>query len=173
MLVACFKRCYMIVNQLVILFLNYEVFTPEIGRDETLRNRKMMPPPYGRGHHRVLLLHTLETLPANIPPAIVGKAGVEGLGTAIPASTHHGDGGEQGAVAWQIDAQTIGGLEIMAVDEIGILLRIDEQGVEGGLRIAETGGCHGNHAIVPAPSGGPIPMLHHPLERGLHLRLIV
>lgn len=104
MLVACFKRYYMIVNQLVIWFLNHDVFTPEIGLDETLRNRKMMPPPYGRGHHGVLLLHTLETFPANIPPAIVGEAGVEGLGTAIPASTHHGDGGEQGAIAWQIDA---------------------------------------------------------------------
>ena len=45
----------------------------------------------------------------------MGEAWVEGLGAAVPTGTHHGDGGEQGTIAWEIDAQAIWGLEIMAI----------------------------------------------------------
>lgn len=119
------------------------------------------------------LLHSLEALPADVPGTVVGEAWVEGLGAAVPTGTHHGDGGEQGAVAGQIDAQAIGRLEVMSVDEVGILLRIDEQGVEGGFGIAESGGCHRNHTVVPAPCGGPVPVVHYPMERGFHFYLII
>lgn len=60
-------------------------------------------------------MHAVETLPADVPGAVVGEAWVEGLGAAVPTGTHHGDGGEQGAIARQIDAQAVGGLEIMAI----------------------------------------------------------
>ena len=60
-------------------------------------------------------MHSLEALPADVPGAVVGEAWVEGLGAAVPTGTHHGDGGEQGSVAGEIDAQAIGRLEVMAV----------------------------------------------------------
>lgn len=60
-------------------------------------------------------MHAVETLPADVPGAVVGEAWVEGLGAAVPTGTHHGDGGEQGTIAWEIDAQAVGGLEIMAI----------------------------------------------------------
>ena len=119
------------------------------------------------------LLHSLQPFPTDIPFPVFWKTWIQWLGTTIPTGTHHGDGSEQGSVAGEIDAQAIGRLEVMAVDEVGILLRIDEQGVEGGFGIAETGGSHRNHTVVPAPCGLPVPIIHHPMERGFHLVFII
>ncbi len=72
------------------------------------------------------LLHSLQAFPADVPFAILGEAGVVGNGAAIPAGTHHGDGDEETAIAWKIEAQAIGGLEVMAVLQIGVLLLLAE-----------------------------------------------
>ena len=55
----------------------------------------------------------------------------------------------------------------MAVLQVGILLRVDEQGFQGCFWLTETGGCHRRHAVVPAPGGGPVPVVHHPGQRAV------
>ena len=66
----------------------------------------------------------------------MGEAGVVGQGAAVPSGAHHSYGREQGSVAWQVEAQTVWGLEVMAVLQVGVLLRVDEQGLQGYLGLA-------------------------------------
>ena len=120
-----------------------------------------------------MLLHSLESFPADVPTAVFGESGIKRFLTTIPASAHHGDSGEQSPVAREIAAQTVCGLEVMSVFEICILLSVDEEGLEGGLGFSETGGGHGNHAVVPAPGGLPVPVLHHPVEGLSHFFYII
>ena len=68
----------------------------------------------------------MESLPTDIPSTVLWEAWVQHLFATVPTGTHHGDSGKQGTVAWQVDTQTVGGLEVMTVLEIGILLRVDE-----------------------------------------------
>ena len=67
------------------------------------------------------------------------------FGGAVPAGGHHGDGGEQAAVAGKIDRET-GALVIVAVHAVDVLRRVEEQRVDGAVRFAQ-------RAAVIATSG--------------------
>ena len=106
----------------------------------------------------------MESFPADIPCAVLRKAGVQYFFTTIPAGTHHSDSGEQRPIAWQVKTQTVGCLEVVAVLEVGVLLRVDKQGIESGLRVANTGGSHRHHTVVPTPCGLEVPIFHSPVH---------
>ncbi len=49
---------------------------------------------------------------------------------------------------------------------------VEEEGLDGALGVAEAGGAHGKHGIIPAPSAGPVPILPDPIEGVPHGGLI-
>ena len=78
-------------------------------------------------------LHSVQIFPPHIPGAILWKARVVGCGASVPSGTHHGNGGEEGSVAGQVEAQAVGGLEIVAGNKVGVFGLGSEKEVDGGL----------------------------------------
>ena len=55
----------------------------------------------------------MQSFPSYVPCAIMWKAWVVEVGASVPASTHHGDGGEEGTIAGEVGTQAVCGLEVM------------------------------------------------------------
>ena len=108
----------------------------------------------------------LKALPAYIPLAVFRKPRILLL-TAIPASTHHGDGCQQAAIARQIAAQALV-LIVMSVGQVGVGALVHEQGTDGILGYSQPGSVHRHHRIVPAPGVVPVPVIPYPLLGMFH-----
>lgn len=60
------------------------------------------------------LLHAPQVLPSHVPFAVFREARVVNILASVPTGTHHRYGGEERTVARQVEAQTVGGLEVVA-----------------------------------------------------------